>query len=364
MGRKFRLGALVFCLAALLARCGGAAEVVRVAGGGERDADGVPATGARLNEPFATAFDAAGNLYIAEMVGGRILRVDGAGVITRVAGRETQADVGDGGPAAEALFNGMHHVIDAGDDALLIADTWNHRVRRLDLKRETIAPFAGTGAKGFSGDEGVASAAEFGDVYCLALTADGKALYIADLDNRRIRAIAMATGIVSTVAGNGERGVPRDGALAMESPLVDPRAVTVDAEGNIYILERGGHALRVVDAEGRIRTVAGTGKPGATGDGGPAIEATLNGPKHLCVDGDGNVIIADTENHAIRRYLPKDGRIERVAGTGAQGAAGAAGEGGDPLAVQLNRPHGVAIGPDGFLYIADSSNHRILKIVP
>lgn len=361
MGRMFRRGALVLCFAALLVRGGEAANVVRVAGGGERDADGVPATEARLNEPFATAFDAAGNLYIAEMVGGRILRVDGAGVISWVAGREAQADAGDGGPAAEALFNGMHHVIDTGDNALLIADTWNHRVRRLDLKRGTIAPFAGTGAKGFSGDGGPASAAEFGDVYCLSLTADGKTLYIADLDNRRIRAIDMATGVVSTVAGNGERGVPRDGALAIESPLVDPRAVAVDAVGNIYILERGGHALRVIDGERRIRTVAGTGKAGATGDGGPALEATLNGPKHLCVDGDGNVLIADTENHAIRRYLPKGGRIERVAGTGQQGAAG---EEGEPLNVQLNRPHGVAIGPDGFLYIADSSNHRILKVVP
>jgi len=361
MGRMFRLGALVFCFVALLVRGGEAANVVRVAGGGERDAEGVPALEARLSEPFATAFDASGNLYISEMVGGRILRVDGAGVMTRVAGREAQGDAGDGGPAAAALFNGMHHVIEAGDNAFLIADTWNHRVRRLDLKSGTIAPFAGTGAKGFSGDGGPASAAEFGDVYCLALTADGKTLYVADLDNRRIRAIAMETGVVSTVAGNGERGVPRDGELAIESPLVDPRAVAVDAEGNIYVLERGGHALRVVDGEGRIRTVAGTGKAGATGDGGPAIEATLNGPKHLCVDGEGNVIIADTENHAIRRYLPKDGRIERVAGTGEPGAAG---EGGDPLAVPLNRPHGVAIGPDGRLYIADSSNHRILKIVP
>lgn len=352
------------CLMLLLTLAGGsarAAHVVRVAGGGERGAEGVPAVEARLNEPFATAFDGDGNCYIAEIVGGRVLRVDANGLITRLAGREAQGDAGDGGPAADALFNGMHHLITAGDSELLIADTWNHRVRRFDLVHGGVAPFAGKGTKGFSGDGGPASSAEFGDVYCLALTADGKTLYLADLDNRRIRAIAMETGIVSTVAGNGERGAPRDGDLAVESPLVDPRAVAVDGRGNIYILERSGHALRVVDAAGRIRTVAGTGKAGNSGDGGPALQATLNGPKHLCIDAEGNVIIADTENHAIRVYHPSDGRIERIAGTGKQGAAG---EGGDPLAVELNRPHGVAIDPDGCLYIADSSNHRILKVVP
>lgn len=360
MAPTLRHGMLAACLLTLSWSSAVAEQVVRVAGGGEREAHHVPALEAQLNEPFATAFDRAGNLYIAEMVGGRILRVDSEGTITRIAGREEQADAGDGGPAASALFNGMHHLLDSGDDALLIADTWNHRIRQLDLGRGTIQPFAGTRVKGFSGDGGPAAEASFGDVYCLALDADQKSLYVADLDNRRIRAIDMTTGIVRTVAGNGERGAPRDGALAIESPLVDPRAVAVDADNNVYIVERGGHALRVVDAAGRIRTVAGAGKPGATGDGGPALEATLNGPKHLCIDGDGNVIIADTENHAIRRYRPADGRIERVAGSGRQGAAG---EGGEPAAIELNRPHGVAFGPDGLLYIADSSNHRILKIV-
>jgi sugar lactone lactonase YvrE len=133
----------------------------------------------------------------------------------------------------------------------------------------------------------------------------------------------------------------------------------VDAKDNVYILERGGHALRVVDAKGKIRTVVGTGKPGATGDGGAAIGATLNGPKHLCIDLDGNIIIADTENHLIRKYTPKEGKIVRVAGSGKKGSNGL---GGPPENAELDQPHGVYIAPNGALFIADSSNHRVLRI--
>jgi streptogramin lyase len=176
-----------------------------------------------------------------------------------------------------------------------------------------------------------------------------------------VRRIDLATLIITTVAGNGRGGVPMDSALAIEASLVDPRAVAVAADGSFYILERSGHALRHVDAEGRIRTVAGTGKPGLSGDDGPALAATMNGPKYITLDRDGSVLIADAENHVIRRYLPKDGRITRVAGTGKKGTAGL---GGDPLACELSRPHGVTVARDGALYITDSYNDRILKIVP
>jgi len=133
----------------------------------------------------------------------------------------------------------------------------------------------------------------------------------------------------------------------------------VDREGKIYVLEREGHALRVVTPDGSIRTVVGTGSRGDTGDGGDAHEAALNGPKHLCVDHDGSVLIADTENHVIRRYTPHDGRIARVAGSGRKGAGGVPGP---ALEVELNQPHGVSIGPGGALYIVDSSNHRVLRL--
>ena len=150
-----------------------------------------------------------------------------------------------------------------------------------------------------------------------------------------------------------------DGAEAKSAPLIDPRAVAVNVQGEIYILERGGHALRFVDGTGKIRTVAGTGKPGNTGDDGDALQATLRGPKHLCIDGDGSVLIADTDNHVIRRYLPREKKIVRVAGSGKKGSEGV---GGPPLQVELNQPHGVTIGPDGKLYIADSLNNRVLRL--
>src|SRR6185437_3890026 len=124
--------------------------------------------------------------------------------------------------------------------------------------------------KGFAGDGGPAAAAEFGGIYCLALDEANQALYLADLDNRRIRVVDLKTGNVSTLAGNGSKGVPKDGADARSAPLVDPRAVAVDGRGNVYILERGGHALRVVDRSGKIRTLAGTGAKGSSGDGGDA----------------------------------------------------------------------------------------------
>jgi sugar lactone lactonase YvrE len=170
----------------------------------------------------------------------------------------------------------------------------------------------------------------------------------------------MTSGIIRLIAGDGQPGIPADGATAREAPLVDPRAVAADGEGNVYVLERGGHALRVVDRAGKIRTVAGTGNPGPADADGPALAATLRGPKHLCLDRDGTVIIADTDNHVIRRYRPKDGQLVRIAGTG---KAGAAGVGSSPEQVELNQPHGVYVDAKGTLYIVDSLNNRVLKKV-
>ena len=155
--------------------------------------------------------------------------------------------------------------------------------------------------------------------------------------------------------------MPTDGVEAVNAPLVDPRAVTPDASGGFYILERNGNALRHVDAAGKIRTVVGTGGKGLNGDGGPALAATMSGPKYLTLDGDGSVLIADAENHVIRRYAPKTGLITRVAGTGKKGTAGL---GGSPLECELARPHGVTVARDGTLFITDSYNDRILEIVP
>ncbi len=360
--RSFRINSVaLFAVLALLQAWGAHGEKIVVVAGGGTSVVGL-GTECRLREPFGVAFNSGGQMLIAEMEKGqRVLKVDGHGVLHLVAGSGAKGASGDGGPAAQATFHGMHNLVVGPNDDLYLADTWNNRVRRIDAKTGLISAFAGTGKKGFSGDGGLAIRAEFGSVINVALDPQGKRLYVADIDNRRVRMIDLSSGMVTTVAGNGSKGVPIDGADAKSSPLVDPRAVAATANGEIYILERSGHALRFVDTQGHIRTVAGTGAAGFSGDGGNARAATLRGPKHLCLDRDGNVIIADTDNHVIRKFLPHENRIVRVAGNGMKGSAGV---GASPIEVELNQPHGVAVDRAGALFIVDSYNDRVLKLEP
>lgn len=328
------------------------AEKIVLVAGGDEDRTGIPATRAKLLEPFGTEFNAAGEMFIVEMVtGNRLLKMDTRGTLTHVAGQRTPGDGGDNGPALDAKFNGPHNLAVLPDGDVLIGDTWNGRVRRVHLKSGTVSTVPGFNAP--------AERARTSGPYCISLDFTGTQLYVSDL--RRVHVVDLKTGQSRVVAGNGEKGVPADGAIASTAPLFDPRAAVVDRQGNLYILERGGHALRVVGRDGRIRTVVNaSGKKGADGDGGDALAATMNGPKHLCVDRDDTILIADAENHLIRRYVPATGKILRVAGTGKKGTAGL---GGPPAQCELNRPHGVTVHRDGTLYITDSYNNRVLKIV-
>ncbi len=334
-----KMGPMPICRIALLivvsAACLAAATVELVAGGGMGD-PGVSATDIRFVEPFGVAFDRANNLYVIEYKGNRLIRIDSAGRTSLVAGGDS--------------FHEPHGIVVNSHDQMFIADTHNNRVLRMDVATGKMTTVAGNGEKGYAGDGGPATQAAFSGIYAIDIAPDGQNLYVADLTNRRVRRIDLQSGIASTVAGNGEQGVPEDGAQAAASPLVDPRAVTVDSEGNVYILERRGNALRVVDKSGRIRTLI---KPGD-------ITPDLNGPKHLCIDQNGNVIIADAENHLLRRYNIQTEKTSTIMGTGEPGDAMNAS---DALQTQLRRPHGVYVSADGALYVSDSYNHRVLKVM-
>lgn len=325
-----------------------APKFVVVAG---RPLAGEAPVGGELKEPFGVEGDREGNLYIVELGGGRVHRLAPDGKFSTFAGTGEKGDAGDGGRAAKAVFNGMHNLSVGPTGDLFLADTWNQKVRRIDAKTGSVSTIVGTGKKGFSGDGGDAAKADCGGLYCVALEPGGKRMFLADLDNRRIRVVTLVDGdtprgTITTLAGNGQRGVPKNGMLATQSPLVDPRAVACDSKGNVYILERSGHALRVVDPGGPIYTVAGTGKSGPAQDDAPALEATLNGPKHLCVDSNDDVIIADAENNVIRKFIVKEKRVVRLAGTGKPGT----GKLGNSLKEsELARPHGVWVDPKGTL---------------
>ncbi|HZO53427.1 MAG TPA: hypothetical protein VFB63_11995 [Bryobacteraceae bacterium] len=311
----------------------GAARIEQIAGGGDAQ-PGAPPLQLRLVEPFGVEYDRAGNWYIIEFAGNRLIKVTPKGVTSLLASDELKEPHGIAITRAGRLF---------------IADTHHNRVGMIDLSTNALTSFAGTGEAGYSGDGGKANSASFHGVFAIALDPPQRNLLVADLSNRRIRRIDLATAMVTTAAGNGEKGVPADGAVAAEGPLMDPRAVAADVKGNIYILERNGNALRRVDPSGRIKTLIAPGQ----------ITPDLKGPKHLCVDARGRVIIADAENHLVRLYDPADGSTRTIAGTGKPGITIVSN---DPLRTELNRPHGVSISPDQSLIITDSYNHRILRL--
>ena len=347
-------------LAVLISMLSASGATLSLFAGGGTKASG-PAVECRLADPFAAEFDASGNAYLCEMTNNRVLKIDARGMLTVIGGTATKGSAGDGGPATQAQFNGPHNLAVDRNGDLYLADTFNQKIRRLDAQTGIVSTFAGTGKKGYGGDGGPAAAADFQGIYSLAFDAPHENLYLIDLENRRVRVIDLKTKNVRAFAGSGAKGVPADGSDAATSPLLDPRAVAVAKNGEVYILERGGHALRVVDTKGKTRTVVGTGKPGPWTPTENPLEATLKGPKHLCMDKDDNVLIADSENSVIRKYFPKENKLTLVAGTGKQGRGA---PGGDALKTELNHPHGVSVDGQGRIYICDSYNGRVLRVEP
>ncbi len=308
---------------------------------------------------LGAALDSAGNIYIADSLDNRIRKVDAAtGNISTVAGDGTRGFGGDGGPATAAQLNGPNSVALDGAGNLYIAENHSHRIRRVDAATGYISTVAGNGAPRFGGDGGLATAAQLHFPSGVALDGAGN-LYIADSGNYRIRKVDAATGNISTVAGDGTSGDDGDGGLAVDARLAQPEGIALDGAGNLYIADSDNHRIRKVDADGYISTVAGDGTSGDDGDGGSAIEAQLNRPIGVALDGSGNLYIADYLNNRIRKVDAATGYISTVAGDGA-GSFG--GDGGLATAAQLRLPHDVALDGAGNLYIADSDNHRIRKV--
>ena len=319
--------------------------------------DGGPATAAQLNEPVGVALDPAGNLYIAERENHRIRKVTPGGVISTYAGTGTQGFSGDGGPATGAQLLGPGGVALDPAGNFYIADRNNDRIRRVSTDG-TIATYAGSGSLGFSGDGGPATAARLNmSLGGVALDSAGN-LYIADLLNERIRKVS-PVGTISTYAGNGGYGFWGDGGPATAAQLSLPHGVALDSAGNLYIADSNNHRIRKVTPGGTISTYAGTGTEGFSGDGGPATAAHLDRPDGVALDSAGNLYIADLGNSRIRKVTP-GGTISTYAGNGGYGFWG---DGGPATAAQL-RPRGMALDPAGNLYIADFGNSRVRKVTP
>jgi sugar lactone lactonase YvrE len=322
--------------------------------------DGGPAAEALLNGPFDICFDRAGNLYFSDTFNNRIRRVDGRGIITTVAGNGDKAYSGDGGPAANAALNEPYGVVADRAGNLFIADRLNRRVRRVDGATGIITTLAGTGEAAYGGDGGPAARAGLAEPNGLAFGPGETGLYITDVADNRVRVVDLAAGTIATFAGTGAGEHSGDGGNATDAGTFGARAVKVGGDGTVYILERQGSSLRAIDpATGIIRTVAGTTARGYAGDGGPALAAVFDAPKEMAIDRDGSLLIVDTENHAIRRIDRATWIVTNLAG----GRQGGGGDGGPAELAGLDRPHGAVVGPDGAVYIGDTNNHRIRKVV-
>ena len=310
---------------------------------------------ASITSPSSVAVDPAGNVYLTEPYDGTIRQVNTAGKINTIVGLDVQGFSGDGAPASKALLNTPLGVATDSSGNLYIADTLNNRIRKVVGFSGNISTFAGNGVLNYSGDGGPATKAQLNSPQAVAVDSAGN-FYIADAGNNVVRKVT-ASGTISNFAGNGTAGFGGDGNAATGAQLNSPQGLAIDSAGNLYIADTGNSRVRKVSG-GAITTIAGSSTVGYGGDGGAGASAQLNSPTGVAVDGAGNVYIADFGNNVVRK-VTAGGTISTVAGNGRQGYSG---DGGPGVQAQLNGPQGVAVDTAGNLYIADTLNSRIRKL--
>lgn len=308
-----------------------------------------------VDNPYGLLVGPDRALYFCDLDNQRIRRLDlNTHRTTTVAGDGQRRYAGDGGPATAASLNMPHEIQFDARGHMYIAERDNHVIRKVDGNTGAISTLAGTGVAGFSGDGGPANQAALRQPHSIAID-PSEQLLICDIGNHRIRRVNLSSGTIETFAGTGEPRPTLDGAPVAGTPLNGPRTIAFDREGNLYLALREGNAIyRIALKTATIHHIAGTGEQGYAGDGGPARLAKLGGPKGLAYS-DGQLYVADTENHVIRCIDLRAGAITTVLGTGVRGD----GPEPDPLLCRLSRPHAVFVDPAGVLYISDSEADRI-----
>ncbi|WP_158942954.1 Ig-like domain repeat protein [Granulicella sp. S190] len=314
------------------------------------------ATTAPLSLPTGVTYDAAGNLYLADSNDHIIREVNLAGVISTVAGSGEQGYSGDGGPATSAMLDFPTGVAVDGSGTIYITDTHNQRIRK--VVSGIITTIAGNGSTSFSGDGGPATAATLNLPTAVAVDAAGN-VYFADTDNHRIRKITGTT--ISTVAGNGEQLYLADGVAATQTGLDSPGGLALDANGNLFIADTHNQRVRLVTAAtGLISTVAGNGSNGFAGDGGAGGSAALSRPRGVAVAGTGNLYVADSDNNRVRNVNLNTDTITTLAGSGSQGFSG---DTGPATSAMFDTPRSVAVSGLGTVAISDTHNQRVREIL-
>lgn len=340
-----------------------------IAGTGQAgfDGDGGPAHEAQLNNPFGVVRGPDGCIWFCEYTGQRIRRIRKDGILETVAGNGKTGFEGDGGSAMQASFNQPHEIRFDRKGDLYVVDMQNHVVRKIEMSTGVIRTVVGTGKPGYQGDGGPADRAMLRQPHSIQFGPDGS-LFICDIGNHVIRRVNMDSGVIETFAGTGRAGPTPDAAPIVGTPLNGPRSIDFDSQGDMWLATReGNQVFRLRMKEGRYEHIAGTGKSGTAGEGGLAKTAELKGPKGIALDGVGNVWLADTESHKVRRIDAKTGVIETIAGTGQEGdgpvvedgPAGAGAEIRDAKRCRLARLHGIFVDADGSVLIGDSQAHRI-----